>query len=82
MKIRTLMTATTVALVLAACGGGGGDPVATVTDVVPDEASTSATGMAQWLEQVALTAPEDKEPLDVARFSPPRPEDTDPEALK
>jgi hypothetical protein len=53
-----------------------------VTDAVPDEANASEMGMAGWLGQVAVTAPEDKEPLDVARFLPPQAEDTEPVALK
>ena len=59
-----------------------GDPLPAVTDSVPADASASAAGMANWLAQVALTAPDDREPLDVAPFAPPQPEDTEPEALK
>jgi uncharacterized lipoprotein YmbA len=82
MKTRISLSMGIAALLLAACGGGGGDTAAPVTDAVPDEASASEMGMAGWLGQVAVTAPEDKEPLDVARFLPPQSEDTEPVALK
>jgi uncharacterized lipoprotein YmbA len=81
MKTRISLSMGIAALLLAACGGGGGSAVP-VTDAVPDEANASEMGMAGWLGQVAVTAPEDKEPLDVARFLPPQAEDTEPVALK
>lgn len=81
MKTRISLSMGIAALLLAACGGGGGSAVP-VTDAVPDEASASEMGMAGWLGQVAVTAPEDKEPLDAARFLPPQAEDTEPMALK
>jgi hypothetical protein len=82
MKTQTLVSIGVAVVLLAACGGGGGDPLPAVTDSVPTDASTSATGMANWLGQVATTAPDDREPLDVASFAPPQPEDTEPEVLK
>ncbi|MCW5663142.1 MAG: hypothetical protein KIT35_04850 [Piscinibacter sp.] len=79
--IRLSMLALVAAL--AACGGGGGDdtPATPPTDSVPDSASASSTGMVAWLKRLAGIAPEDKEALDVGRFAPPRPDDTEPEAL-
>lgn len=82
MKTQTLVSIGVAAVLLAACGGGGGDQLPAVTDSVPADASASAAGMANWLAQVAATAPDDREPLDVAAFAPPQPDDTEPEALK
>jgi hypothetical protein len=82
MKTQTLVSIGVAAVLLAACGGGGGDPLPPVTDAVPADASASAAGMANWLGQLAATAPDDREPLEVAAFTPPQPEDTEPETLK
>ena len=80
---RNVFVALACAALLGACGGGGGDtPVTPSTDAVPDEASTSATGMSDWLKLLAATAPEDREALDVARFAPPQPDDTEPVAVQ
>lgn len=71
------------AALVAACGGGGGDaaPEPLPTDTVPDSANTSANGMGNWLMALAATAPDDREPIDAARFAPPRPDDTEPATL-
>lgn len=82
MKTKTLVSIGAAVVLLAACGGGGGDPLPVVTDSVPADASASSTGMVNWLSQVAATAPDDREALDVAAFAPPQPDDTEPEALK
>ncbi len=82
MKTQTLVSIGMAAVLLAACGGGGGDTLPAVTDSVPADASASPAGMANWLAQVAATAPEDREPLDVAAFTPPQPDDTEPDSLK
>jgi len=82
MKNQTLVSIGAAVVLLAACGGGGGDSLPAATDSVPADASASAAGMANWLTQVAATAPEEREPLDVASFAPPHPEDTEPEVLK
>ena len=73
-------------LVLAACGGGGGGGAEvtvppTANDAVPDAASASTLAMKKWLLEVAATAPDDREALDVARFAPPQPDDSDAEPL-
>lgn len=82
MKSKAYVSTGVMLLLLAACGGGGGDPLPSVTDSVPADASASAAGMANWLAQLAATAPDDREPLDVASFAPPQPDDTEPEVLK
>lgn len=80
---RNVFVALACAALVAACGGGGGDaPPALSTDAVPDEASTSATAMSDWLKLLAATAPEDREALDVTRFAPPQPDDTEPVAVQ
>lgn len=83
MKTTTWLPMLALSLTLAACGGGGGDdtPVPPPTDAVPDSASASTTGMVAWLKRLAGSAPEDEEALDTSRFAPPRPEDSEPEAL-
>jgi hypothetical protein len=82
MKTKAYFSICVALVLLAACGGGGGDPLPTVTDSVPADASASAAGMANWLAQVAATAPEERESLDIASFAPPQPDDTEPEVLK
>jgi hypothetical protein len=82
MKTKTYVSTCVTVVLLAACGGGGSDPLPPVTDSVPADASASAAGMANWLGQVAATAPEEREPLDVASFVPPQPDDSEPEVLK
>lgn len=82
MKSKAYVSICVMVVLLAACGGGGGEPLPAVTDAVPADASASAAGMANWLAQVAATAPEDREPLDVAAFAPPQPDGTEPEVLK
>jgi hypothetical protein len=73
----------TVALV-SACGGGSPAPApVAASDAVPDAASQSAQGMADWMTQLAGdTTAEAKAPLDVSRFVPPTAEDAEPVALK
>lgn len=81
MNIRTVMAGAAMLLTLGACGGGGGDPI-DATESVPDSASASVAGMKRWLALLTASAPEDREPLDAARFAPPQPEDSEPEALQ
>jgi hypothetical protein len=83
VMIKSILSLTCVTLLLAACGGGSdasAPPVA--TDVVPQSASQSVAGMTVYLGALSGTAPDDREPLGVASFSPPQPEDTEPDALK
>jgi hypothetical protein len=83
MKTLAWMSVGTAAVLLAACGGaGGGETAPPATESVPDSASSSPAGMTSWLAQVASTAPEDMEALDIAKFAPPQPDDTEPEALR
>lgn len=82
MKTHALVSIGVAVALLSACGGGGGEALPAVTDAVPADASASAAGMANWLGQLAATAPDDREPLDVAAFAPPQPDDTEPEVLK
>jgi hypothetical protein len=81
MNIRHVMASAAAALLLGACGGGGGD-AADATESVPDSASASVSGMKRWLGLLTSTAPDDREPLDAARFAPPKPEDTEPDAVQ
>jgi hypothetical protein len=72
-------------LSVAACGGGNDaapPPPAAATDAVPDAASQSVTGMTNWLSALTNDLTEVKEPLDVARFTPPAPDNSEPEVLQ
>jgi hypothetical protein len=73
------------ALLLVACGGGGGDTpapvVPAVTDAIPDSANQSAGGLVSYVSALSAAAADDKDPLDLSRFNPPQPDDTEPEPL-
>jgi len=82
MRTMHWMATIAAATLVAACGGGGdAAPGPLPTDAVPDSASASMSGMGDWLMALAATAPEDREPLDAARFAPPQPDDSEPAAL-
>lgn len=82
MKIRTVMAGATLLLLLGACGGGGSGDAIDATESVPDSASASVSGMKRWLGLLTSITPEDREPLDVASFAPPRPEDAEPDVVR
>jgi len=84
MKTYRFLLYCSMALLLAACGGGSDTPPPTpdATAAVPDSANQSSAGMTGWLEQLAGAAADSKDPVDATRFTPPTPEDTEPEALK
>jgi hypothetical protein len=83
MNTSTRVMICSAALLLAACGGGSSDPVADVPVAgVPDEASASTAGMATWMTGLSANLSDSSEPLDTARFTPPSPDDADPETLK
>jgi hypothetical protein len=74
------------AALFAGCGGGGDDMPAAMPgalDAVPAAANESPTGLVGYLN--ALSAVNDQaegaEPLGLDGFTPPRPEDTEPEAV-
>lgn len=70
-----------LALALAACGGGDDpapvDPVAEV----PASASQSTAGMASYMSTLAAAPAETREPVAVKAFSPPKPDDSEPEPV-
>jgi len=81
-----LAQAMAAAALLAGCGGGGGGgeppaPQPGPLDAVPPDASTSVSGMVAYLAALVALAPESAEPLDVESFSPPTPEDAEPQPL-
>jgi len=80
--MKNLLLSASMALLLAACGGGSDAPPPDPTAAVPDSASQSSAGMTAWLEQLAGASADSKDPVDATRFTPPTPEDTEPEALK
>ena len=67
---------------VAACGGGGSDQaVADPLAEVPAGASQSSAGMAGYMRMLATLQVDRREPLTVDAFNPPRPDDTEPEAV-
>jgi len=84
MNKQTWMLCCTVTVLLAACGDGGSDPapvVPAVTEAIPDTASQSSTGLVTYLNALSTAPAEDKDPLDLSKFNPAQPEDTEPEPL-
>ena len=84
MNKQTLMMCCSAALLLAACGGGGYESAPVVpapTEAIPDSASQSSSGLASYLSALAKAAADDKDPLDLSKFNPPQPDDTEPEPL-
>ena len=85
MNKTNLLLCSVAAVLLAACGGGGsGDAPAppAATDAVPASASQSVPGLMSYLGALTVIAAEDRESLDVSSFTPPQPDDTEPETLK
>ena len=68
---------------LNACGGRNDSTPAepAVTDAIPDSASQSSAGLVTYVTALAAAAADDKEPLDLSKFNPVQPEDTEPEPL-
>ena len=85
MNKSSLWTLCLSTALLAACGGDGDDAVAlpvAAADAVPDTVAQSDQGMVTWLSQLAVEDNDAKPALDVARFTPPTAEDTEPVALR
>jgi hypothetical protein len=73
------------AALLAGCGGGSSDsmPAApAATEAVAASASTSASGLATYLGELANMPVDNKEPVDLSNFTPPTPDNTEPEPVK
>lgn len=85
MNKASLMVCCSAALLLVACGGGGGytpaPVVPAVTDAIPDSANQSAGGMVSYVSALSAASADDKDPLDLSKFNPPQPDDTEPEPL-
>lgn len=78
-----LPVAMALALSLAACGGGGGSDPVPVDPLaeVPASASQSTAGMVSYMATLAAAPAETREPLAVQAFSPPKPDDSEPEPV-
>lgn len=83
-----LIPTAVVALLLAACGGGGSDPAPTPPPVaadptaeVPASASQSSAGLVTYLDALAAAEADGKEPLSIDGFTPPTPDDTEPDVV-
>jgi len=59
--------------VLAACGGGGNDDAGAPapTQEVPSSASTSVSGLIDYLKALVASAADTLEPVDVSAVMPP-----------
>ncbi len=77
-----LLIAAAAAVVLAACGGGSDPPPPGPAEAIPETASQSSQGLVAYLEALSTVPADDREPLALDRFTPPAPEDTEPEPLK
>ena len=83
MKKTTILASCSLALLLAACGGSSDTPAPPLaTDAVPEAASQTPLGLTNYLTELTVAAADDKDPLDLSKFSPAQPDDTEPEALK
>jgi len=85
-RIHSLLIPAALALLLAACGGGGGsgEPPLAVADPLaelPAGVNQSVAAMAGYMSTLATLMADDREPLAVESFSPPKPDDTEPEAV-
>lgn len=83
--LRSYGPALGTALLLAACGGGGGDATPALSgspSAVPDSASRSVAGMVDYMQSLAQSPSDTGDPLDVSAYAPPRPDDTEPTALR
>ena len=86
MNKQTLMACGVTAVLLAACGGGGYEPppvVPPVTEAIPGSANQSSAGLVTYLSALsaAAAAADDKDPLDLSKFNPVQPDDTEPDPL-
>ncbi|MES2957301.1 MAG: hypothetical protein V4792_03885 [Pseudomonadota bacterium] len=81
-RITRFLVPTLLALALGACGGSS-EPVAVADPLaeVPASASKSSAGMAGYMGALAAMPSDSREPVAVDTFNPPKPEDTEPEAV-
>ena len=86
MNKHTLIGLFSSVALLSGCGGGGSysAPAAApaVTDAVSDAASTSAMGLTTYLSDLTKKQVEDKEPVDLSKFTPMQPENTEPDPVQ
>ena len=87
MNKHHLLSLFSATALLTACGGGGDynppppPPPPAPTDAVPASASTSSTGLKDYLVALSTASADDKEPLSLATFTPVQPDDTEPEVV-
>ena len=82
-RIHSFWLPAALALSLTACGGGS-DQAPVVADPlaeVPASASQSTAAMASYMGSLATLPAETREPFDVKAFSPPKPDDSEPEPV-
>ncbi len=70
-----------MALSLAACGGGSDSAPVDPLAEVPASASQSTAGMASYMGALAAAPADAREPVAVLAFSPPTPDDSEPESV-
>jgi len=80
-RIQSFWLPVALAVSLAACGGGSDPAPADPLAEVPATASQSTAGMASYMGVLATLPAEAREPLAVQAFSPPKPDDSEPEPV-
>ena len=82
-KLRNIAAVCAAVALLAACGGGSDDtgPPPAATDVVPPEAGQSVSALKKLLDDMVAAPSDEREPLDLGRFTAPTSEDGEPEPL-
>jgi hypothetical protein len=81
-RIHSFLLPAALVLLLSACGGGSDPTPDVVVDPlaeVPASASQSTAAMASYMHTLAISQAETRDPLAVEAFSPPKPDDTEPE---
>lgn len=84
-RTHKLLVPALLATLVAACGGGRVElqPAAAADPLseLPASASRSTAAMASYMAALAASPADNREPLAVDAFNPPRPDDTEPEPV-
>jgi hypothetical protein len=81
---RWVLALAAATVLLGACGGGRDDDPAPPPDplaAVPESASQSSAGLVAYLWMLANNKSETREPVALDGFSPPQPDNTEPEPV-
>lgn len=75
------LAALAAAAFLGGCSGSDDSPAPAATTQVPPSASQSSAGLVAYIQALAREQADDKEPVDLSTFTPPTPDNTEPESL-